>query len=148
MQKSVNEMPVAGGTPFRPGPTQGGPISGPGAPIPQPGLMGGVSSIPAGGIPSYGAPAGGNTGSMMSGYNTGAPATSTFQGGTSGGMSGGMQATGMPNTSMLPAGAAFKRGGVVRAEKTASSGMTSKASPASKRGDGIAQRGKTKGRMV
>jgi len=30
----------------------------------------------------------------------------------------------------------------------ASGGMTSKASPASKRGDGIAQRGKTKGRMI
>jgi hypothetical protein len=49
---------------------------------------------------------------------------------------------------MLPAGAAFKRGGVVRAKKMSSGGMTSKASPASKRGDGIAQRGKTKGRMV
>ena len=41
--------------------------------------------------------------------------------------------------------AAFKRGGKVK--KMASGGMTSKASSASRRGDGIAQRGKTKGRM-
>jgi hypothetical protein len=39
----------------------------------------------------------------------------------------------------------YKRGGKVK--KMASGGMTSKASPASRRGDGIAQRGKTKGRM-
>ena len=64
-----------------------------------------------------------------------------------GGMGGGMPgATGMPNTSMLPAGAAFKRGGKVK--QTDSGGMTSKVTTASKRGDGIAQRGKTKGRMV
>ena len=119
----------------------GGPTSGPGAPISQPGLTGGASSIPAGGGPSYGMPAGGNIG---------APATSTFQGGTSGGsgMAGGMPNTSMPNTSMPPAGAAFKRGGAVKAKKMASGGMTSKAATASKRGDGIAQRGKTKGRMV
>jgi len=118
----------------------GGPTSGPGAPISQPGLTGGASSIPAGGA-SYGTPAGGNIG---------APATSTFQGGTSGGsgMAGGMPNTSMPNTSMPPAGAAFKRGGAVKAKKMASGGMTSKAATASKRGDGIAQRGKTKGRMV
>jgi len=118
----------------------GGPTSGPGAPISQPGLTGGASSIPAGGA-SYGTPAGGNIG---------APATSTFQGGTSGGsgMAGGMPNTSMPNTSMPPAGAAFKRGGAVKANKMASGGMTSKAATASKRGDGIAQRGKTKGRMV
>jgi len=127
----------------------GGPTSGPGAPIPQPGLTGGASSIPAGGDFSYGTPAGGNMSSMASGYNTGAPATSTFQGGTSGGsgMAGGMPNTSMPNTSMPPAGAAFKRGGAAKAKKMASGGMTSKASTASKRGDGIAQRGKTKGRM-
>jgi hypothetical protein len=45
-------------------------------------------------------------------------------------------------------GGGMKKGGSVRAEKMSSGGMTSKASPASKRGDGIAQRGKTKGRMV
>jgi len=124
------------------------PRSGPGAPIPQPGLTGGASPIPAGGGPSYTAPAGGNMSSMVSGYNTGAPATTTFQGGATGGMGGGMPgATGMPNTSILPAGAAFKRGGVVKAKKMASGGMTSKVSTASKRADGIAQRGKTKGRM-
>ena len=39
----------------------------------------------------------------------------------------------------------MKRGG--RGKKMASGGMTSKVSGASKRGDGIAQRGKTKGRM-
>jgi hypothetical protein len=39
----------------------------------------------------------------------------------------------------------MKRGGQVK--KMASGGMTSKASGASKRADGIAQRGKTKGRM-
>jgi len=39
----------------------------------------------------------------------------------------------------------MKKGGKVK--KMASGGMTSKASPASSRGDGIAQRGKTKGRM-
>jgi hypothetical protein len=39
----------------------------------------------------------------------------------------------------------MKRGGQVK--KMASGGMTSKASGASKRADGIAQRGKTKGRV-
>jgi hypothetical protein len=86
----------------------------------------------------YGAPAGGNTGSIASGYNTGAPATTSYQGGTTGGMGGGMPgATGMPNTSTLPTGAAFKKGG-----------MASKSSSALRRGDGIAQRGKTKGRFI
>jgi hypothetical protein len=47
-----------------------------------------------------------------------------------------------------PMGGGMKKGGSVRAEKTASGGMTSKAPTASKRGDGIAQRGKTKGRVV
>jgi hypothetical protein len=47
-----------------------------------------------------------------------------------------------------PMGGGMKKGGSVRAEKMASGGMTSKAPAASKRGDGIAQRGKTKGRMV
>ena len=47
----------------------------------------------------------------------------------------------------LPPGAVYKKGGKVK--KMASGGMTSKSSssPASRRGDGIAQRGKTKGRM-
>ena len=40
----------------------------------------------------------------------------------------------------------MKRGG--RVKKMASGGMTSKVSSASKRGDGIAQRGKTKGRYI
>jgi hypothetical protein len=119
-----------------------GPTSGPGAPLPS--NTPNPAIIPDKPLPSYGAPS-----PMTPGYNTGAPATATFQGGTTGGTAGGMPgATGMPNTSMLPAGAAFKRGGVVRAKKMSSGGMTSKASPASKRGDGIAQRGKTKGRMV
>jgi hypothetical protein len=123
----------------------GGPTSGPGAPIPQPGLTGGASSIPAGGGFSYGTPAGGNMSSMASGYNTGAPATTTFQGGTTGGMGGGMPgATGMPNTSMLPPGASFKRGGVAKAKKMASGGSVSSAS---KRADGIAVKGKTKGKI-
>jgi hypothetical protein len=52
-------------------------------------------------------------------------------------MGGGMPNTSMPNTSMLPAGAAFKKGG-----------MTSRSSSAPRRGDGIAQRGKTKGRFI
>ena len=38
-----------------------------------------------------------------------------------------------------------KKGGVIK--KMASGGMTSRSSSASSRGDGIAQRGKTKGRM-
>jgi glutamate 5-kinase len=43
-------------------------------------------------------------------------------------------------------GVQYKRGGAVK--KMASGGMTSKVSSASKRGDGIAQRGKTKGRYI
>jgi hypothetical protein len=38
-----------------------------------------------------------------------------------------------------------KKGGVIK--KMASGGMTSRSTSASSRGDGIAQRGKTKGRM-
>jgi hypothetical protein len=49
-------------------------------------------------------------------------------------------------TAPPPAGAAFKKGGAVKAKKMASGGMTAKASPA-RRGDGIAQRGKTRGKM-
>jgi hypothetical protein len=37
-----------------------------------------------------------------------------------------------------------KRGGAIKTKKMASGGMTSKASSASKRGDGIASKGKTK----
>jgi hypothetical protein len=40
----------------------------------------------------------------------------------------------------------MKRGG--RVKKMASGGMTSKVSSASRRGDGIATKGKTKGRFV
>ena len=52
-----------------------------------------------------------------------------------------------PRDEELNAGAsAMKRGGKVK--KMASGGMTSKASPASRRADGIATKGKTKGRFV
>ena len=75
-------------------------------------------------------------------------AVSSFQGSSLGGGS----ATGTPANfsgtpaSPPPAGAAFKRGGKVN--KIASGGMISKPSSASRRGDGIAQRGKTKGRVL
>ena len=58
----------------------------------------------------------------------------------------GMAPQGMPMTPapqgmpMAPQGQGMKKGGTVRAK--------SKSSSASKRGDGIAKRGKTKGRMV
>jgi hypothetical protein len=58
-------------------------------------------------------------------------------------MGGGMGG-GMPDKSMLPPGAAFKKGGKAKVKKMASGGMTSNSSPASTRADGIAQRGKTK----
>jgi hypothetical protein len=96
----------------------GGPTSGPGAPLP--------SNTPNPAIipkPPMGAD-----------YNAG---TLSPRGGVTGG------ARPAP-----PMGGGMKKGGSVRAEKTASGGMTSKAPAASKRGDGIAQRGKTKGRMV
>jgi hypothetical protein len=41
----------------------------------------------------------------------------------------------------------FRKGGGVKAKKMASGGMTSKVSSASKRADGCAQRGKTRGKM-
>jgi hypothetical protein len=65
------------------------------------------------------------------------PVTDSIQqmgGGMAGGFGGGMDGVG-----------GMKRGGKVK--KMASGGMTSKVSSASKRGDGIAQRGKTKGKM-
>ena len=65
------------------------------------------------------------------------PVTDSVQqmgGGMDGGFGGGMAGVG-----------GMKRGGKVK--KMASGGMTSKVSSASKRGDGIAKRGKTKGRM-
>ena len=46
------------------------------------------------------------------------------------------------------AGYGSKRGGLMKAKKMASGGMTSKVSSASKRADGIATKGKTRGRMV
>ena len=85
---------------------------------------------------------------MTPGYNTGMPATNTFQNNSAMGSQ-----TGSPTnffntpTASPPPGSAFKKGGAVKAKKMSSGGMTSKASPA-RRGDGIAQRGKTKGRMV
>jgi hypothetical protein len=108
-----------------------------------------------GSMPNYGTPAGGNTGSISTGYNTGAPATTSYQGGTTGGVPSGTPniAAGTPAnffntpTTPPPPGAVYKKGGAVKAKKMASGGMTAKASPA-RRGDGIAQRGKTKGRMV
>jgi hypothetical protein len=54
-----------------------------------------------------------------------------------------------PQTSMPPGGmggAMMKRGGKVKS--MSSGGSASKAPSASRRGDGIAQRGKTKGRMI
>ena len=62
------------------------------------------------------------------------PVGGGMDGGMGGGFGGGMDGVG-----------GMKRGGKVK--KMASGGMTSKVSSASKRGDGIAQRGKTKGRM-
>ena len=88
------------------------------------------------------------TGGISTGYNTGMPATNTYQ--NTGGFG---SPTGSPTnffntqTNPSPFGGAFKKGGAVKAKKMASGGMTAKASPA-RRGDGIAQRGKTKGRMV
>jgi hypothetical protein len=41
----------------------------------------------------------------------------------------------------------MKRGGAVKAKRMASGGMTSKGSSASRRGDGIASRGKTRGKL-
>lgn len=58
---------------------------------------------------------------------------------------------GKPNTDeeLSSASEAFKRGGKVRrTSKSVSKTSTSKASTPSRRGDGIAQRGKTRGRMV
>jgi hypothetical protein len=53
----------------------------------------------------------------------------------------GMAPQGMP---MAPQGPGMKKGGSVKAKAK----VKTKSSSASKRGDGIAQRGKTKGRMV
>jgi hypothetical protein len=59
--------------------------------------------------------------------------------------------TGTPKqTAPLGAGAGtpMRKGGKVKASSYKSGGNVSKASSASRRGDGIAQRGKTKGRMI
>jgi hypothetical protein len=65
--------------------------------------------------------------------------TTSYQSGPSGGGGGGYGGggTGKPNDSSLPVGAAYKKGG-----------MTSKSSSAPRRGDGIAQRGKTRGKYI
>ena len=83
-------------------------------------------------------PVGPRTGAMGGGTP---PATTNFQPGMGGNIGGSAAGT--------PAGMnmrTMKKGGKVK--QMVSGGMTSKASPASKRGDGIAQRGKTKGRMI
>ena len=75
-----------------------------------------------------------NPADMGKTWDYGAPAPTTFQGGSTGGMGGGTTvAPGMPDKSMLPPGAAFKKGGKVSA---------------SSRADGIAQRGKTRGKYI
>jgi hypothetical protein len=79
--------------------------------------------------------------------NTGTPATNTTSGTPNIGAGTPANFYNTPTTPPPP-GAVYKKGGAVRAKKMASGGMTSKAPTASKRGDGIAQRGKTKGRMV
>jgi hypothetical protein len=69
------------------------------------------------------------------------PVTTNFKPGMGGNIGG--SAAGTPaGMNMMT----MKKGGKVK--QMASGGMTSKAPAASKRGDGIAQRGKTKGRMV
>jgi hypothetical protein len=64
--------------------------------------------------------------------------------GGTGAMGGGMG--GMGGAPAAPMAPQFKKGGSVKAY--AKGGMVSKPSSASSRGDGIAQRGKTKGRIV
>ena len=132
--------------PVRPAPGGMGGNTDPLRPVPV-----GMGGGPRGGLNPYSTDPG-----MGGGMGGGTPAgTLSPRGAVTGGarpapvgMGGGMPgATGMP-TSAPPPGAMFKKGGSVRAEKMASGGMTSKAPTASKRGDGIAQRGKTKGRMV
>ena len=66
-----------------------------------------------------------------------------FKGTEFGGTSGGGKAK--VDEDLNAGASAMKRGGKVK--KMASGGMTPKASPASKRADGIAQRGKTRGKM-
>ena len=140
--------PISAGPGAMP-PMGGGPSDGPN--MPRPTDTGMPKATPMGGSQTSNL----NTLAKLNpGLNTGAPATTTFQGGTTGGVSSGTPniAAGTPAnffntpTTPPPPGAAFKKGG--KAKKMASGGMTSKSSTASRRGDGIAQRGKTKGRMV
>ena len=130
--KSMNAAPVrdigTGNPAFRPKDAFGPPTLGPGAPLPSNTPNPAIISQPPMGA-DYNAGAG-----IMGG---GTPAgTLSPRGGVTGG------ARPAP-----PMGGGMKKGGSVRAGKMASGGMTSKASSASKRGDGIAQRGKTRGKM-
>jgi len=102
------------------------------------------ATVPGGGIsdPYYPRPTGNFQGdTSVPNMNTIGPASP---------MGGGFNTpTGQFNASTAPAlpiGAVYKKGGKVK--KMASGGMTSKVSSASKRADGIAQRGKTRGKMV
>jgi hypothetical protein len=94
---------------------------------------------PMGSMPPMGDTGGGMVGTMG---GTGAydPATGRYDLGTASNL--GTAGGGRPPNY---GGMTMKKGGKVK--KMASGGMTSKTSSASKRGDGIAQRGKTKGRM-
>ncbi len=94
---------------------------------------------PMGSMPPMGDTGGGMVGTMGGrGYD---PATGKYDLGTASNL-------GTAGGGFLPnyGGMTMKKGGKVK--NMASGGMTSKAPAASKRGDGIAQRGKTKGRMV
>jgi hypothetical protein len=146
--QKISQLPTKTNTPSDvimapplPGPdrTQGGPINaGPGA-LPPPG--GGPSDGPYMPRPTGPQPNSRNTGSTIQ-----APPQVSPQ-----------LTSGIPNigagtpanfyntpTTPPPPGAVYKRGGKVQTKKMASGGMTSNLSPASKRADGIAQRGKTK----
>jgi hypothetical protein len=120
-----------------------------------------TDSIPVG--PGVGAMGGGIGGGMGGGARptvSGGPAPNYGSANTdlgripgtgpsSGPTGGGMSPAGMAGSAGKPAGmnmGTMKKGGKVK--QMASGGMTSKVSSASKRGDGIAQRGKTKGRMI
>lgn len=81
-----------------------------------------------------------NVGMIGGGSNRSAPS-----GGGLGGSSQSAPAGGASANLARPTGG-MKRGGKIK--KMSSGGMTSKVTTASSRGDGIAQRGKTKGRMI
>jgi hypothetical protein len=143
------------------------PTSGPGAPLPS--NKPNPAIIPDKPLPNYGTsspmPPGYNMGTLPAGPGAMPPMGSMPpMGDTGGGMVGTWGGRGYdPATGRYDLGTArnlgtagggsppnyggmtMKKGGKVK--NMASGGMTSKTSSASKRGDGIAQRGKTKGRM-